>query len=366
MRERVDELTAIDLFSGAGALTLGLKQAGFRVVAGVEISKEISKTYKANHRKTVLLTKDIRQVTGKELLGASGLKKITMIAGCPPCQGFSSLTSKYRREDSRNDLALEMARIIVEVKPEMVMMENVPGIMKKGKPFLDKFVARLRRHGYRINMDVLQLADYGIPQTRRRFVLLAGKGFKIALPKQTHCLKGNERKGLTPWLKVADIIKGTKKPVTLHEAIKKGGPEKFNWHIVRNLTKISLQRLASIKAGGSSRNVPKKLRPKCHADRKIGFQNVYGRMSWNQTPPTITSGCTTPCMGRFGHPTQKRTISIREAALIQTFPDSFKFKTEYMDWACTMVGNALPPKFAEIAAKHALTTYRQLPGNSLG
>lgn len=357
MEKNAEKLTAIDLFCGAGALSIGLKQAGFDVVAGVEICPEISKTYQANHKQTKLFTKDIRMIKGKDLLESSGVKKVSLIAGCPPCQGFSSLTQKYKRPDPRNELALEMARIIEEIKPEMVMMENVPGLATKGKSILDAFVSRIEALGYIVNMGVLQLADYGIPQRRRRFVLLAGKGFAIPLPLRTRCFNGDNKKKLKPWLTLSNAIKDMKQPVTLSMAIKKGGPVKFKWHVVRDLEEISLKRIRSLKPGGSSRNVPKRLRPKCHANVIRGFQNVYGRLTWDQIAPTMTSGCTTPCMGRFTHPDEDRTISIREAALIQTFPKNFRFETEYMDYACTMVGNALPCKFAKLAAKTCILAY---------
>ena len=183
------KLTAIDLYCGAGGLTLGLKRAGFDVVAGVEIDPEIVKTYEANHPKTKVIKRDIQEVTGKEILEMAGLEEVDLIAGCPPCQGFSSLTSKYKKKDPRNDLILEMARIVEEIRPKMVMMENVPGIAARGKHLLDEFVARLESLGYVINMEVLQLADYGVPQFRRRFVLLAGKRFPIDFPKKNAFVK---------------------------------------------------------------------------------------------------------------------------------------------------------------------------------
>lgn len=345
--------TAIDLFCGAGGLTLGLKRAGFDVIAGIELNPEIAKTYEANHPGTKLLIKDVRDVTGKEIFKLTGNRKIDLVAGCPPCQGFSSLTRKYKRCDSRNDLVLEMARLIDEIEPEMVMMENVPGIVKRGKAILEMFVSRLRRSGYLINTDVLQMADYGVPQSRRRFVLLAGKGFEVPLPQPTHCAEG-KKENFKPWITLAEVIKGMSEPVTLSFALKKGGPEKFNWHVIRDLKEISIIRLKAIKEGENRFALPRYLRPKCHEKDDSGFRNVYGRMSWQQVSPTITSGCTTPCMGRFGHPDKSRTISIREAALIQTFPVNYRFKTKFMDMACDLVGNALPYRFASKVAKSCL------------
>lgn len=346
--------TAIDLFCGAGGLTLGLERAGFEVIAGIELYPEIAKTYKANHPRTKLLIKDVRDVTGKEIFKLTGKRKIDLLSGCPPCQGFSQLTEKYKRFDSRNDLVLEMARLIDEIKPKMVMMENVPGIITKGKAILDEFVSRLRRSGYFISMDVLQMADYGVPQSRRRFVLLAGKRFSIPLPQPTHCAKGKEKKKLKPWTTLAEVIRDMAEPVSLSFALKEGGPGKFNWHVVRDLKEINIKRLQAIKEGDNRLALPRHLRPKCHERDDSGFRNVYGRMSWQQVSPTITSGCTTPCMGRFGHPDKPRTISIREAALIQTFPMNYGFKTEFMETACDLVGNALPYRFARVLAKFCI------------
>lgn len=346
--------TAVDLFCGAGGLTLGLKRAGFNVVAGVESNSETAKTYEANHLGTKSLVKDVKEVKGKEIFELAGTRSIDLLAGCPPCQGFSQLTEKYKRYDSRNGLVLEMARIVEEMKPKMVMMENVPCIVTKGKSILNEFVGRLKKLGYFVKMDVLQMADYGVPQSRKRFVLLGGLGFEIPLPEPTHGAKENGKNKLKSWVTIREVIGNMPKPVTLSYAIKNGGPEKFHWHVIRDLKPISIERLKAIKAGENRTVLPERLRPKCHRRRDKGFRNVYGRMRWDKVSPTITSGCTTPCMGRFGHPKETRTISIRESALIQTFPRNYRFKTKYMDVSCDLVGNALPYKFAKILAKACL------------
>lgn len=356
-RKAGKKLTAIDLYCGAGGLTLGLKRAGFDVVAGVEIDPEIVKTYEANHPKTKVIKRDIREVTGKEILELVGLEEVDLIAGCPPCQGFSSLTRKYKRKDPRNDLILEMARIVEEIKPKMVMMENVSGIASRGKQMLEELVKRLESMGYIVNMGVLQMADFGVPQSRNRFVLLAGNGFRIEFPKKTHSKKPDDGKNLKPWLTLADIIKNLKKPIKFSQAIKDSSPQDFNWHVIADLREISIKRLKALKAGGNRASLPKELRPKCHKNSDKGFINVYGRLSWKQVAPTITTGCTKPAMGRFGHPDELRTISVREAAIIQTFPKYYKFETRLMKTACNLIGNALPPKFAEKAAKACLNAF---------
>lgn len=347
----INKPTAVDLFCGAGGLTLGLKKASFRVLVGVEVSEEIAKTYKANNRKTKMLVKDAREVHGKEILRLAGTKKIDLVAGCPPCQGFSQLTEKWKKQDPRNDLVLEMARLIGEIKPKMIMMENVPGIVTKGKAILQGFVEKLQSMGYVVNHGILQMADYGVPQSRRRFVLLAGLRFEVKLPKATHAWKPNEKNALKPWVTIDKVIRNMSKPVTLSHAIKNGCPQKFNWHVVRDLKPISVERLRALSEGYDRRSLPEHLRPDCHKGTNEGFNNVYGRMEWDKVAPTITSGCTTPCMGRFGHPEELRTISIHEAALIQTFPKNFRFITQYMETACDLVGNALPCEFARQVAR---------------
>lgn len=345
--------TAIDLFCGAGGLSLGLRWAGFNVVAGVELDAATCATYRANHPSTVLLTKDVRDISGKEILNATGLQSVDLLAGCPPCQGFSKLTDKYKRHDPRNDLVLEMARLVEELQPQTVMMENVPGLATRGASLLETFLDRLRRAGYVTNSKVLQLADFGVPQSRRRLVVLAGKRLSVPMPARTHSWRGNDDK-LRPWLTLRDAIKRTGRPVTLSRALNTGGPRTHEWHVVRDLKPLSLERYKALRAGNNRGALPRRLRPECHKDDDSAFRNAYARMTWNQTPPTMTSGCTTPCKGRFGHPSRNNTISVKEAALIQTFPRSYRLETDRMDLACSLVGNALPPKFARQAAKECL------------
>jgi len=220
--------------------------------------------------------------------------------------------------------------------------------------------------GYVVNTAVLQMANFGVPQSRRRFVLVAGKGFEVTLPKPTHARKVDEKGKLKPWVTLADIVKSIPNPKKLSYAKKNGGPEKFNWHVIRDLQEISMKRLKAIKEGNNRLALPCYLRPKCHKTKKVGFQNVYGRLSWNNVSGTITTGCTTPCMGRFGHPTEDRTISIREAALIQSFPINYRFKTKFMDVACDLVGNALPPIFARLAGKKCFNALRNNQGAKNG
>ena len=213
---KVPALSAVDVFAGGGGLTVGLKRAGFSVVAAVEIEPHAFATYKANHPEVNAYKQDVRTVKGRSLSKLSPNGTIDLLAGCPPCQGFCSLTSRYRRYDPRNDLIKEMSRLVEETKPVAVMIENVPGLADKGRELLDEFLRRLSSLGYVSDWDVLQVADYGVPQSRRRLVVVAGKGFPIELPEPTH--SRTPRGGLKPWITIDRIIKGLPEPITLEAA----------------------------------------------------------------------------------------------------------------------------------------------------
>lgn len=347
-----DQPTAIDIFSGSGGLTVGLKRAGFHVVAAVEIESHAFATYKTNHPEVQAYKQDVRTVSGRSLLACSPNGTIDLLSGCPPCQGFSTLTAKHKRSDPRNELVLEMSRLVEEVQPQIVMMENVPGLPKKGAELFDHFLQKLSLLGYISEWGILQVADYGVPQSRQRLVLLAGKGFPIHLPKPTHSKTSKD--GLKLWKTLQDAIGTMPEPIVLADTQSTGGPQRYNWHVVRSLSPETLKRLKAARPGESRLKLPQELRPPCHQNRNDGFNNVYGRMSWEQTSATITGGCTTFSKGRFGHPEQDRTISVREAALLQTFPIDYIFDSPYIDYVCEMIGNALPCEFAEVLARQCL------------
>ena len=348
----MNDRSVIDLFAGCGGLSLGLRQAGWNPALAIEIDREAADSYESNHPDVHVLRRDIREVVESDL---AEYPDIDLIAGCAPCQGFASLTAKHRRDDPRNQLVLEMARVVEAVQPSMVFMENVPGLARRGRALLDEFIRRLEALGYLVNWRLIQMADYGVPQNRRRLVLVAGRGFYVRLPQPSHSRTGTD--GKQQWKTLWDIIGHSRVPVTLKEAKARGGPRRFNWHVVRDISDVTLARLSAAQPGRSWEMVPEEMRPECHQGGYVGFTNVYGRMSWDQLPVTITGGCTTPAKGRFGHPDLDRTtISVREAAAIQTFPPRFKFATRKIDKACEMIGNAVPPVFAEAVGVAMLNT----------
>ena len=339
---------AVDVFAGGGGLTVGLKRAGFRVAAAVEIDPHAHATYAANHPDAHTLRQDIKKVKGEDLLAIAG-GSIDLLAGCPPCQGFTSLTAKYDKVDPRNQLIFEMSRLAREVRPRSLMMENVPGLSRKAQRLYDGLKRSLQEEGYTLTEGVLEVADYGVPQFRRRLVLLAGLGFAIELPKPTHAKGGAD--GRSPWRTVKDAIGNMPRPEPLSKAKRKGPVRDSDWHIVRDLSPANVRRLQAAKAGMGWMEIPEALRPPCHHGEYRGFSNVYGRMEWHRPAPTITGGCTTFSKGRFGHPTEDRTISVREAATLQTFPSDYRFDVPYMEHVCNVIGNALPCDFAAVVSQ---------------
>lgn len=351
-------LTAIDLFSGAGGLSTGLEHSGIMIKAAVEMDLSAVETYKANHKNTIIFDRDIRTIKGSELLktlGETSENSLDLLVGCPPCQGFSSLTFKNKKNDPRNLLVLEFLRIVKETNPKAVMLENVPGLLGHGKKLFDILKAGLEGMKYVVNYEVLQVADYGVPQRRRRLVLLAGKGFKINIPPPTHF--ENPTKGKQPWKTLRDAI-GNFPPPRLVSEIKGEPYSKYNWNVARDMREINKKRIASLKEGASRYEIPKELRPNCHKENKVGFGNVYGRLAWDEPSVTITRGCATISMGRFGHPNEDRALSVREAATIQTFPKNYKFKTNSIEKACVLIGNAFPCKLATVLGRQIIAAIK--------
>ncbi len=329
------KLTAIDLFSGCGGLTVGLKRAGFRVIAAVEMERKARTTYLLNHPEVVVYDMDVRVLSVKAVMSKLNIRpgELALLAGCPPCQGFSRLRTRNQStsvSDPRNDLISEIIRFTKGLMPKALMLENVPALQQDSK--FRQLCNELEKLGYAYSVNVLDVADYSVPQRRKRLVLLASR---VHSPEPAK--KSNVR------LTVRTALYGLDHP-------KKTGD---NLHAVpenRSERTKALVRLIP-RNGGSRSDLPNKFQLACHK-RSDGFQDVYGRMAWDEVSPTITSGCINPSKGRFLHPTQNRTITLREASLLQGFPSNYKFDVSHGKEAIAlMIGNALPPPFVEAHAK---------------
>ena len=330
--------TAVDLFSGAGGLTQGLRQAGFNVVGALEIDKDAADVFSLNHPKTTLINKDISEVSVDEAIEYWGIErqKLDLLAGCPPCQGFSTIGTRNRKaaaDDPRNELIFQMLRFIEGILPRTIMLENVPALAKDAR--LQKFCNRLNELNYDYDVKVLDVQRYNVPQRRKRMILLASRERDVVVHD-------------------VDLTEGNPKTVRMTF-------NKLNSSFLSNdslsllRTQHSERVMDIIRAiphnGGSRCDLPDNLVLKCHKSIN-GFKDVYGRMSWDLPSPTITCGCNNPSKGRFIHPEEDRAISLREAASLQTFPLSYMFPVSKGSQKISrMIGNALPPKFIEFHAR---------------
>ena len=339
-----NRLTAIDLFCGCGGLTIGLRDAGFRVIAAVDIDPLAVQTYRANHRDVAAWEMDIRRLKPADLLERLSLceGEIDLLAGCPPCQGFSTLRTlngSVRVDDPRNDLLLDFQRFVEAIRPRAVMMENVPRLADNER--FSCFCKKLNSLGYVGGHRILDAADYGVPQRRSRLIYLAGFGVGIPFGDKA-------RKSKTVRDVLCDLQKAGESGDRVHDM-----PERRSPKVMRTIQHIP-------KDGGSRTDLPEEFQLECHR-RCNGFSDVYGRMAWNAVAPTITSGCFNPSKGRFLHPEEDRAITLREAALLQGFPARYKFASDIGKEAlAAMIGNALPPPFV---AAHSRSIRRVLRNN---
>ena len=331
-------INAIDLFCGAGGLTRGLLDAGINVRAGYDIDQNCAFPYEENNEGVRYISRSVDKVTRDEIIDFIGEGGIRLIAGCAPCQPFS----KYRRgEDTRKDqkwgLLYQFERIVREVRPELVTMENVPELAKHSV-FID-FKNSLESMGYIVAADVVDCRKYGIPQYRQRMVLVASQLGPIEIPPATHDEDN--------FLSVQDVI-GSLPSI---EAGQQHPDDPL--HCSSALSELNMERIRQSIPGGTWRDWSPELVAKCH--RKSSgrtYPSVYGRMRWEEPSPTMTTQCYGFGNGRFGHPEQNRAISLREAAIFQTFPPNYKFvpdgKPVQFNPVGRMIGNAVPVRLGEV------------------
>ena len=328
-------LRAIDLFCGCGGLSEGLKQAGFSIIGALDVDLLAIESFKLNHRRTRLWQDDIHRVPAALVMRELELKRgeLDLLAGCPPCQGFSALRTlngSRTVKDHGKELVFQFLRFVRVLQPKAVMMENVPGLAKDSR--MRTLLNALDAMGYRSGHQVLDAADYGVPQRRRRLILLAGKAGAIEFAKPTP-------NRATVRAAIGTLPSPGKSGDPLHDVA-----EKRKDNIAALIAQIP-------RDGGSRSDLGEEWQLPCH-QRCDGFSDIYGRIAWDDVAPTITSGCVNPSKGRFLHPSQNRCITLREAALLQSFRSDYRLSLNRGKFeAGRLIGNALPPEFIK---RHAV------------
>jgi len=342
------KVKAVDLFCGAGGLTHGLKDAGIDVKLGVDIDPACKYPYEANNEATFLL-KSVEDISGDELKHYFSSSEYTLLAGCAPCQTFSTYNQKACPSDKRWWLLLQFARLVKETIPDIITMENVPGLIEQD--VFKEFVEGLEKLGYSTFYKVINSAEYGLPQRRRRLVLLASKHGDIRV------LNPDELKADIQTVKdaIGDLPPLKAGEVDLSDPL----------HQSSVLSALNLKRIRKSTPGGTWKDWPVKLRAACH-QKESGktYSGVYARMEWDKPAPTMTTQYCGFGNGRFGHPDQDRAISLREGAIFQGFPKDYKFvppnEPVIKKNISRMVGNAVPVKLGEVIGKSILAHLEEI------
>lgn len=342
--KQVDKCTVVDLFAGVGGLTHGFLCEGFRVAAGIEAEASFEYAYEKNNPGVEFVHERIEEISSGAVAAFYPNDHIKILAGCAPCQPFSSYTRMNKPHESWG-LLYEFGRLIRDVQPDIVTMENVPRLKTydSGKVFYD-FVRLLEENEFHVTYEPrIYAPDYGVPQHRYRLILIASKYGRVKF------LRPSRRPGT--YRTVRDVI-GHLEPIPAG-----GTSQEDPVHRAMNLSPINLQRIRASRPGSTWREWPEELRAACH--KKVTgktYKNVYGRMSWDEPAPTITTQCYGFGNGRFGHPEQDRALSMREAALLQTFPPDYQFFDPLngqpsISRLAMMIGNAVPVALARMIAK---------------
>jgi len=341
-------ICAVDLFCGAGGLTYGLQRSGIRVAAGIDLDPATEYAYSKNNAGAEFLKWDVSRKKSPSVAKLFATGKYRLLAGCAPCQPFSKLTNGIGRHRSW-DLLNNFARFVVGVQPELVTMENVPELARRGSEVFEHFVDTLKRNGYFVDSKVVNCVDYGAPQSRKRLVLLASRLGPITVPEGRY--------------KTPQTRKTVREAIGSLPAVQAGKSHpKDPIHVAALLSPKNLRRVrATPRNGGTKADWPKDLLLDCHK-RATGarYRSIYGRMRWDEPAPTMTTLCNGIGNGRFGHPKQDRAITLREAALLQTFPRGYDFwpRDEKLrsKAIARMIGNAVPPQLGR-ALGHALLAH---------
>ncbi|EGQ7696111.1 DNA (cytosine-5-)-methyltransferase [Vibrio vulnificus] len=347
-------IKAVDLFCGAGGLTYGLQRSGVDVVAGYDIEASCKYAFEHNNN-AVFFEQDVRELSGDDIKKHFHGADYSLLAGCAPCQPFSTYSRRKQKsnvEDNRWNLLASFGHLVSLVKPDFVTMENVPGLASE--QVYSDFLTTLSKTGYSVDYAVVYCPDYGMAQTRKRLVLVASRLSDIKLLSPTHNAQS--------YSTVRDVIEHLPK-LAAGETCKKDV-----LHRASILSDINLQRIKASLPGGTWLDWPEELRASCHKKSSGStFSSVYGRMSWDDLAPTITTQCNGYGNGRFGHPEQDRAISLREAAMLQSFPETYQFHRDGDKFSIAalakMIGNAVPVRLGEVVGESIYQSISSIPKN---
>lgn len=341
----------VDLFCGVGALSHGLRNAGLKILAGYDVDARCKYAFETNNSAS-FFSRDVGKLTAAELKSHFSGNVPSVLAGCAPCQPFSTYKQRYD-EDPQWGLVHKFAELAVQVDPDFVTMENVPALLryKKGIVF-EKFCKSLTNAGYKVDWVIARCEEFGVPQRRRRLVVIASKEGQHCPLNPTHAAAVTVRDAISSLSRLNAGESDPNDPL----------------HTAASLSEINLRRIRASVPGGTWRDWPEELRAPCH-QRVTGktYPGVYARMTWEEPAPTMTTQCYGYGNGRFGHPEQDRAISLREAAILQSFPAEYEFLppnerhsfAEVGRW----IGNAVPVKLAE-AIGHSITQSRVIGGEA--
>lgn len=348
-----NKLKAVDFFCSGGGMSYGIQQAGIKILAGIDFDKTCEETYTSNIKGAKFIHADIFNLKEKELEKELSLKKKDknlVLIGCSPCQFWSIINTDKNKSEKSKDLLKEFRRFVEYFQPGYVVVENVPGVFRrKTESGLEDFIEWLNNNGYKVHYNIHEVSKYEVPQHRKRFTLIANRVTKVEL----------------------EPVKSNAKPRTVRDVlgvengfpkVKAGHKDNSSFmHTVVGLKDINIKRLSLTKKNGGTRLAyadNSELAPNCHKNDKENFKDTYGRMWWDRPSPTITTKFFSISNGRFAHPEENRAISLREGAVLQSFPKNYIFKTASIANTARMIGNAVPPKYATAIGKAIIQNHK--------
>ncbi len=351
-------VSVYDFFSGCGGASCGFRAAGMKISYALDLDADAAASFKANFAEAYFEHADIRDICIESIHNRMENERnnLVLFTACAPCQPFTRLNTNRTEldRDERKTLLSHFTAVVDHCHPDLLFLENVPGLQmldRTSQPF-GKFLNSLNHLDYSVDYRAVRLARYGVPQSRRRLILVASRHGKISLPNATHGPGTSNDSYVT----VRDCIERFPR---IYAGEKH---HELSNHVAAKLSVRNLERIRATPEGGGHSDWPDHLRLECHKNFS-GYSDVYGRMSWDAPAPGLTTRCVSYSNGRFGHPEQNRAISIREAACLQTFPKSYIFKGNFTSMA-RQIGNAVPARLTKIIGWHFIKHLNNLETSS--